>query len=55
MWPSLLPTQLTKKHWTGLKRIMRYTKGTVSLCRNYEQPKIVKPTLMHTDSDWAGD
>ena len=42
------------RHWTALKRILRYLKGTMELCLTYT--KTGKPEIQgYSDSDWAGD
>ena len=47
---------LSKAHWTGVKRIIRYLKGTIDfvlnfLCANDENPQAIG----HSDADWTGD
>jgi hypothetical protein len=43
----------TEQHWTGIKRILRYLKGTVNhgLCFSGDDVELVG----YSDSDWAGD
>ena len=44
----------TAKHWTGVKRIMRYLKGTTNLGLFYSKEKSSK-CVGYSDSDWGGD
>ena len=44
----------TDKHWTGVKRIMRYLKGTTNLGLFYSNEKSSK-CVGYSDSDWGGD
>lgn len=48
---SSLPT---KEHWSGVKRIMRYLKGTVNLGLFYNN-KGSKKCIGYSDADWGGD
>ena len=43
----------TKEHWTSVKRIMRYLKGTQNYGLLYK--KVNSNTVGFSDSDWAGD
>ena len=44
----------TKGHWTAVKRIMRYLKGTINLGLTYSS--IIPNELVgFSDADWAGD
>jgi len=44
----------TKRHWTGVKRILRYLKGTSDLGLHYTSND-VDNLVGYLDSDWAGD
>lgn len=44
----------TKDHWTALKRVLRYLKGTVNYGILYSQ-KRSGDSIGFSDSDWAGD
>jgi len=44
----------TKRHWTGVKRIMRYLKGTSELGLYYSS-SVTVDLIGYSDSDWAGD
>ena len=44
----------TKQHWTALKRILRYLKGTVNYGINYSK-KDSQDCICYSDADWAGD
>ncbi len=44
----------TEKHWTALKRVLRYLKGTVNLGILYSKAKS-DSCIGYTDSDYAGD
>ncbi|RXN36740.1 Retrovirus-related Pol poly from transposon TNT 1-94 [Labeo rohita] len=44
----------TKQHWTAVKRIMRYLKGTLNLGLLYSKDK-PKECIGFSDADWAGD
>ena len=41
------------QHWTAVKRILRYLKGTANLGLRYEQTD--NELLGYSDADWAGD
>ena len=43
-------------HWTGVKRILRYIKGTLNLCLKFVASKTKNINLKaYADADWAGD
>lgn len=44
----------TQRHWTGVKRILRYLKGTSDLGLHYTSSD-VDGLVGYSDSDWAGD
>ena len=44
----------TKRHWTGVKRILRYLKGTSDLGLHYSS-SVDEDLVGYSDSDWAGD
>ena len=44
----------TQRHWTGVKRILRYLKGTSDLGLHYTSSD-VDDLVGYSDSDWAGD
>ena len=44
----------TEKHWIGVKRIMRYLKGTVHHGILYSKQGL-KECIGYSDADWAGD
>ena len=44
----------TKQHWQGVKRILRYLKGTADLGLLYRRSDAEELTG-YSDSDWAGD
>ena len=44
----------TKPHWTGVKRILRYLKGTSDLGLYYSS-SMVRDLIGYSYSDWAGD
>ena len=44
----------TTQHWTGVKRIMRYLKGTINLGILYTKQGS-KECIGFSDADWAGD
>ena len=44
----------TKCHWTAVKRIMRYLKGTINFGLTYRST-IPSDLLGYSDADWAGD
>ncbi|XP_055615246.1 uncharacterized protein LOC129761546 [Toxorhynchites rutilus septentrionalis] len=46
------PEQL---HWTALKRVVRYMKGTKDMFLEFSRGKDVEPLVGFTDSDWATD
>ena len=46
----------SKAHWTGVKRIIHYLKGTIDFglklsCVSDENPQVIG----YSDADWAGD
>ena len=43
-----------KEHWTALKRILRYLKGTTSIGILYKHDGSDK-CVGYSDADWAGD
>jgi hypothetical protein len=44
----------SKDHWIGVKRVLRYLKGTLDYGLKYSADE--NPTLVgYSDSDWAGD
>ena len=43
-----------QQHWTALKRVLRYLKGTVKYGICYTQ-KSSKECIGYSDADWAGD
>lgn len=42
-------------HWTGLKRILRYLKGTRNLCLVYRRMDTEAPLAGYADADFAND
>ena len=45
-----------KEHWTAVKRILRYLKGTVGYGYKYRRGGEMQPMLLgYSDSDYAGD
>lgn len=49
-------TNATDLHWNGLKRILRYVKGTLDYGLFYQRSKSSNVTLLgYADADWAGD
>lgn len=44
----------TNRHWTGIKRILRYLKGTPDLGLYYSRNSD-EDMIGYSDSDWAGD
>ena len=44
----------TTRHWTGVKRILRYLKGTSNLGLHYLN-SVDEDLVGYSDSDWAGD
>ena len=44
----------TKAHWTAMKRVLRYLKGTVNYGIRYSQ-KSSSDCVGFSDADWAGD
>ena len=44
----------TREHWTAVKRIFRYLKGTSSLGLLY-QPQSSRKLIGYSDADWGGD
>ena len=47
-------TKPTKVHWTALKRVFRYLRGTINLGILYSQ-KGLQECVGFSDADWAGD
>ena len=47
-------SQPNKQHWTALKRVLRYLKGTVHYGITYTR-KSSKECVGYSDADWAGD
>lgn len=47
-------TKLTQQHWTGVKRIMRYLKGTIHYGILYTKQSS-QECIGYSDADWAGD
>ena len=47
-------SQPNNQHWTALKRVLRYLKGTVHYGITYTQ-KSSKECIGYSDADWAGD
>ena len=45
----------SKEHWLGVKRVLRYLKGTVNYGIRYSSNKEEKDLVGYCDSDWAGD
>ncbi|ORU94050.1 MAG: hypothetical protein A6F71_09130 [Cycloclasticus sp. symbiont of Poecilosclerida sp. M] len=45
----------TKRHWIGVKRILRYLKGTSDLGLLYNEGGDLQECFGYSDSDWAGD
>ena len=43
-----------KDHWTALKRVLRYLKGTINIGILYKQDDSDK-CIGYSDADWAGD
>ena len=44
------------RHWTGIKRVFRYIKGTLNHCLEFKSSKTNTVDLIaYTDADWAGD
>ena len=45
-----------KEHWTALKRILRYLKGTTNICILYKRDACGPDKCVgYSDADWAGD
>ncbi len=44
----------TKEHWTAVKRIFRYLKGSLNFGLVYRNDKS-KECIGYSDSDWGGD
>ena len=44
----------TKQHWTAVKRVMWYLKGTVNHGIHYSK-KGLQECICYSDADWAGD
>ena len=47
-------TNPTKQHWTAVKRIMRYLKGTTNMGLMYSKNDCTN-CVGYSDADWAGD
>ena len=45
----------SKEHWMGVKRVLRYLKGTLNYGIKYSSCKEEKDLVGYCDSDWAGD
>ena len=45
----------SKEHWMGVKRVLRYLKGTINYGIKYSSNKEEKDLVGYCDSDWAGD
>ncbi len=45
----------SKEHWMGIKRVLRYLKGTINYGIKYCSDKKDKDLVAYCDSDWAGD
>ena len=45
----------TTQHWTAVKRIFRYLKGTIHLGLLYERNGLKKLIIGYPDADWGGD
>ncbi|KXJ30251.1 hypothetical protein RP20_CCG005620 [Aedes albopictus] len=44
-----------ERHWTALKRVVRYLKGSQQLTMNFERHENHQPLTGFADADWAGD
>ena len=44
----------SKQHWTAIKRVMRYLKGTINFGILYTKQE-TKDFVAYSDADWAGD
>lgn len=42
-------------HWTCLKRILRYLRGTTDCELTYTQNKDAEPLIGYADADWGND
>ena len=51
---SRLQSNATETHWTGLKRILRYIRGTANMSLYY-QKNVDDKLIGYADADWAGD
>ena len=51
---AMFSTKPTKDHWTALKRVFRYLRGTINLGILYSQ-KSSQECVGFSDADWAGD
>lgn len=47
--------QPEQQHWTALKRVVRYMKGTKNICLEYSRNKEAEPLVGFADADWATD
>ena len=47
-------SQPSLSHWTGVKRVLRYLKGTVNLGLSYHSSETLSLTG-YSDADWAGE
>jgi hypothetical protein len=45
----------SQEHWMGVKRVLRYLKGTIYYGIKYSSDKKDKDLVEFSDSDWAGD
>lgn len=44
----------TQEHWTALKRILRYLRGTHNFGLFYQRREIGSPCVGYSDADWGG-
>ena len=44
-----------KQHWEGVKRVLRYIKGTLDYCLKYSANEKEITLLGYSDADWGGD
>ena len=52
---SIIMSKPSKDHWMGVKRVLRYLKGTLKYGLKFSAQE-EKPELFgYTDADWAGD
>lgn len=50
-----LSTRSTDSHWTALKRITRYLKGTTAMGLTFKKSESTKPLFGYVAADWATD